>query len=82
MAQILEDLQLKYVPTVVLDNEPEVLERIILDGDQLTEERARNAQWANALAETQLDRIDGITSSFADWHLKKILLGVCMYMYL
>ena len=46
------------------------------DGDQLKEERARNYQWANTLAETAMDRLDGITPAFADWHLKKNLLGV------
>ena len=78
MAQILEQMQSKYVPTVTRDGtDTEVLQRVIFDGDQLTEERARNCQWANTLAETEVDRLDGITPAFADWHLKKILLGVC-----
>ena len=37
----------------------------------LTEERARNCQWANTLAITPTERLEGITPAFADWHLKK-----------
>ena len=66
MAQILEDIQTKYV-----DNTKD-----FFDGDQLTEERARNCQWVNTLAETVMDRLDGITPAFADWHWQKNLLGV------
>lgn len=78
MAQILDDMHSKYVPTVTLDGVTEVLDHVIFDGDQLTEERARNAQWANSLAGTQTDRIEGITPAFADWHLKKNFLTVCI----
>lgn len=78
MAQILEHLQSKYVPTATLNGgETEVLQKVIFDGDQLTDERARNCQWANTLARTQLERLEEITPAFADWHLKKMFLGVC-----
>lgn len=78
MAQILEHLQSKYVPSVTLNGgETEVLQKVIFDGDQLTDERARNCQWANTLARTQLERLEGITPAFADWHLKKMFLEVC-----
>ena len=78
MAQILEDLHSKYVPQTQINGsgDKEILERIVFDGDQLTEERARNCQWANSLSESEVDRLDGITTTFADWHLKKMLLGV------
>ena len=79
MAQILDDMHSKYVPTVTLVGVTEVLDHVIFDGDQLTEERARNAQWANSLAGTQTDRIEGIIPGFADWHLKKNFLTVCMF---
>ena len=78
MAQILDDMHSKYVPTVTMDNEPEVVDHVIFDGDQLTEERARNTQWANSLAGTQTERMEGITPAFADWHLKKNFLTVCL----
>ena len=77
MAQILDELQSKYVPTNSGNgNDGEILQRVIFDGDQLTEERARNCQWANILAESEMECLDGITPAFADWHLKKVLLGV------
>ena len=41
MAQILQDIQSKYVPTVTNGGETEVLQKMFFDGDQLTEERAR-----------------------------------------
>ena len=67
MTQILEHLQSKYVPTANLNGgETEVLQKVIFDGDQLTDERARNCQWANTLARTQLERLEGITPAFAD----------------
>lgn len=76
MAQILQDIQSKYVPTVTSNGgETEVVQKVIFDGDQLTEERAWNCQWANTLARTQLERLEGITPAFADWHLKKMFLG-------
>ena len=80
MAQILQEIQSKYVPAVTNFNggEIEVLQKVIFDGDQLTEERARNCQWANTLARTPTERLEGITPAFADWHLKKMFLGVCV----
>lgn len=61
------------VPAVTDFNggETEVLQKVIFDGDQLTEERARNCQWANSLGRTQIERLEGVTPAFADWHLKK-----------
>ena len=79
MAQIMEALQSKYVPTVTSNGGgSKILQKVIFDGDQLTEERARNWQWANTLAESPSERLEGITPAFADWHLK-MFLGVCMY---
>ena len=74
MAQIIIDLQ-KYVPIYSV-NGHYVLQRIVFDGDQLTEERTRNAQWANTLAGSPVDQLDGFTTSFGDWHLKKNILEV------
>jgi len=67
MAQILQDIQSKYVPTVTNGGETEVSQKVFFDGDQLTEERARNCQWANTLARTPTERLEGITPAFADW---------------
>ena len=74
MAQIIKDLQ-KYVPIYSVNGQY-VLQRIVFDGDQLTEERTRNAQWANTLAGSPVDQLDGFTTSFGDWHLKKNILEV------
>ena len=77
----MEALQSKYVPTVTSNGgESKILQKVIFDGDQLTEERARNCQQANTLGESpSADRLEGITPAFADWHLKKMFFGVCMY---
>ena len=44
--------------------------------NQLTEERSRNAQWANAVADTEIDHLEGLEPTFGDWHLKKNLYQV------
>jgi len=76
MALILHDIQERFVPKTVIGDEKEVLVKVILDGDQLTEERARNAQIANTLADSQYEQMNGLQTSFADWHLGKKLLMV------
>ena len=73
MAQIMEDLQKNYVPVNVVNEQQQ---RILFDGDQLTEERGRNAQWANTLAGGSVEQLDGLITSFGDWHLKKNILEV------
>lgn len=76
MAQILQNIQHNFVPTAVVGNQREVLQRVFLDGDQLTEERSRNAQQANALADSPYEHLNGLETAFADWHLGKNLLMV------
>ena len=66
MAQIMHNIQEKFVPTTNVDGNAETLERVYLDGDQLTEERARNAQLANTLADTPTERLSGLETAFAD----------------
>ncbi len=53
MAQICNSIQQDYVPSNEEKNK--VLEKIIFDGDQLTEERARNASWANIIADNEME---------------------------
>jgi len=48
MAQIMENIQSHYVPTES-GVDQNIIQKVIFDGDQLTEERARNCQWANTL---------------------------------
>ena len=78
MAVILKNVQSKFVPTAEVNNQKRVLQKIFLDGDQLTEERARNAQLANRLAETPYECLAGFETTFADWHLGKNFLMVRM----
>ena len=76
MAQILEDLHSKYVPQTQINGsgDKEILERIIFDGDQLKSSQGtvngltlyQNLRWTAWM----------ITTTFADWYLKRMLLGV------
>ena len=43
MAEILKNIHQNFVPKTEVCNQTEVLQKVFLDGDQLTEERARNA---------------------------------------
>lgn len=76
MAEILKNIHHNFVPKTEVCNQTEVLQKVFLDGDQLTEERARNAQLANTLADTSYERLSGLETAFADWHLGKNLLMV------
>lgn len=76
MAQIMKEIQDRYVPVAQVDGKTKIVQKIVFDGDQLTEERARNAQYANVLADNEIDRLNGIETSFGDWHLKKNLYEV------
>ena len=78
MSQILENVQRLYITMTNVDSEQKILEKVLFDGDQLTEERSRNAQWANAVADTEIDRLEGLEPTFGDWHLKKNLYQVVL----
>ncbi|PFX23522.1 hypothetical protein AWC38_SpisGene11929 [Stylophora pistillata] len=76
MAVIIEKIQEKFVPAANINGKKEILEKVILDGDQLTEERARNAKIANIHADSSYEKLSGLQTSFADWHLGKNLLDI------
>ena len=78
MAEIMKNVQEKFSPSTNVNGETEILQRVFLDGDQLTEEWARNAQLANTLADTPTERLEGLETAFADWHLGKNMLMVKM----
>ena len=78
MSQILENVQRLYVTMTNVDSEQKILEKVLFDGDQLTEERSRNTQWANAVADTEIDRLEGLEPTFGDCHLKKNLYEVVL----
>ena len=48
-------------------------------GDQLFEERARNAQWVYQDDDDDYDRLESLETEFADWHAKFNLFMVCIY---
>ena len=76
MAQILHSVHEKFVPSCNVEGNPEILQKVFFDGDQLTEEHARNAKLANTTADTPTERLNGLETAFADWHLGKNFLMV------
>lgn len=76
MAQYLMSVQEKYVPQLTQGDSKMILQPIFLDGDQLTEERARNVQWVFQDDDDQFDRLGGLDPTHADWHAKVNLYKV------
>ncbi|XP_044173628.1 uncharacterized protein LOC114969606 [Acropora millepora] len=71
MAQLMMKNQQHYVPlTDGESNQAEILEPIFFDGDALTEERARNAQWMFKDGDSRIDRLEGLDPVHTDWHTK------------
>ena len=73
MIEILQILQDKYVPKKVetLDDgstNTKIIDIIFAGGDQLSEERARNAQCAMVDGDTEIERIEGLIPKNEDWH--------------
>ncbi len=81
MAQLLMKNQQLYVPMAEGQGscDGEILEAIFFDGDALTEERARNAQWMFKDGDTRIDRLEGFDPVHTDWHTKvKLYEVICM----
>lgn len=76
MAQFLMSVQTKYVPQMTSGDGKTILQPIFLDGDQLTEERARNVQLVFQDGDDQFDRLQGLDPTHADWHAKVNLYKV------
>jgi hypothetical protein len=77
MAQMLLNNHKKYVPTTSSSADSTDTAAIIpLHGDQIFEERARNVQWTFQDGDTNIDRLEGLTTEFADWHAKVTLYEV------
>lgn len=73
MAQLIMHNQGNYVPCKTSSGgQKEVLHHVPLHGDQLFEERARNAQWTFLDGASKYERLEGIHSEAADWHAKVI----------
>ena len=79
MVHLLKTFHDKYVPVAEYqDGSKEVIHKIPLDGDQLTEERARNVQWSARMGATSYDRLEGLETNHADWHWEVKLLQVIL----
>ena len=74
MGDIVKDFQEKYVAK---DGQV-ILHPTIMNGDQLTEERARNVlnQWTYHFGDTSFERLEGIEPTFSEFHLKMCLYEV------
>ena len=48
-----------------------------MHGDQLFEEHARNVQWTFRVGNDAFERLEGLTTEFADWHAKVTLYKAC-----
>lgn len=82
MAQLMMKNQHHYVPlTNGGSNQAEILEPIFFDGDALTEERARNAQWMFKDGDSRIDRLEGLDPVYTDWQIKvklyEVILQIC-----
>lgn len=79
MAQLMMKNQQHYVPlTDGESNQAEILEPIFFDGDALTEEHARNAQWMFKDGDSRIDRLEGLDPVHTDWHTKVKLYEVVL----
>lgn len=70
MADLLKKFQEDHVPM----KDGNILKKVVVHGDQLTEERARNVQWTYKIGETEAERLEGLECTFSEFHLK-----MCMY---
>ena len=61
MADILKSFRNQYVPV-----KEEVLRAIVVHGDQLTEECARNVQWTFKIDKLEKKRLNGLEVTFSE----------------
>ena len=78
MAQLIISNQDRYVPIITTrDGIREIICQVPMHGDQLFEERARNVQWTFRVENTAFERLEGMTTEFADLHAKVTLYKAC-----
>lgn len=73
MIEILSYVHDHYLPVENVVNEDgsesaHVVTQLFLGGDQLTEERARNAQKGRADGDSMYERLEGVIPKVEDWH--------------
>lgn len=81
MIDILTELHQRYLPVMKTTDgssnvEIEVLQKVFFGGDQLTEERARNAKQGRADGDTEFERLEGLIPKVEDWHAGRVLYQV------
>lgn len=83
MIEILENLQSLYVPVQPKNNigdddlhNNSIQDRLFFGGDQLTEERSRNAQMARSDGVDDVERLEGLMPKVEDWHASRIVYQV------
>ena len=79
MVEILEQLHKQYVPIFGSTNDTKsvkIVEKVLFGGDQLTEERARNATDGRSDGDSEYERLEGLIPKVEDWHAKRILYQV------
>ena len=81
MIEILEELHTKYLPVSLSYQEEDNISREILykpffGGDELTEERARNATTVRSDGDTPYERLEGFIPKAEDWHAIRTLYQV------
>ena len=86
IVDILQEVHDSYIPKkeVVLEGGEtvtEVLEPLFFGGDQLTEERARNAQDARGDGDSYFERLEGLIPKVEDWHAIRLVYQVDDYYY-
>ena len=50
-----------------------------MHGGQLFEERGRNVHWTYRVGDNQFEKLEGISTEFADWHAKVTLYKVNLF---
>lgn len=82
MIDILTELHNKYLPAVKqhgIESATTVLERCFFGGDQLTDERARNAALARSDGDDTCEQLRGFIPKIEDWHCGRLIYQVIFY---
>lgn len=80
--EILLELHDHYVPTVKVqassasETTRKVIQPVLFCGDQLTEERARNAEDARGDGDTDYECLQGVVPKIEDWHAIRLIYQV------
>ena len=85
MIDILAHIHDKYLPCEKVTHDDDsgssklIFTQLFLGGDQLTEERARNAQKGRADGDTTFEKLEGVIPKVEDWHAGRILYQVFLH---